>query len=291
MSESNFIGVTNMKFRIFTAIALAGLTLWDVQAKADDQFDMAMEAIVASDGMAYGLTYTDHKPNYSISISPSYGIFYGNFFIENLNYGSGNPIYANLKASVGATPTFGALAVDFNLQRRIKPGDATGAANRWLPYVTGTYTFSDQLSTSLGAGYYSFDDASLTKSFWEIYGAVDLTPVEGLKLHAEASYDPKSDFGNNDYLELVGSAKVTLPSNFELVGKIGYEDYIQGQLPNYTWYEAGINYNFNEHATLGLKAHGNNLSAADCPAQAYTDCSNSIFASLTIRGKVSDLHK
>jgi hypothetical protein len=285
-----------MKFRIFAAIALAGSALWGVQAKADDQFDIAMEAIVASDGMAYGYTYTDHTAAASISITPSYGIFYGNLFLERVNYGPTDPTWGNLKMSVGATPTFGDLSVDFNLQRRIKPGEADGASNRWLPYVTGSYKFSDQLSASLGAGYYAFDDAALVKSYFELFGAIDLTPMDGLKLHAEGSYDPKSNFSDalvdSDYLEFIGSATVTLPANFEIYGKIGYENYINQDLLPYTWYEAGINYNWNDHVTVGLKGHTSSMSNPDCAGgQAYTDCNSAVFASLTLRGKVSDLHK
>jgi hypothetical protein len=285
-------GFNAMKFRFLTAVALTGLAACIGQAKADDQFDLAIEAIVSSDGMDTGLTYTDHKPAVSISITPSYGIFYATLFGERIDYGAGDPRWATVKGSIGATPVFGPLSVDFNLQRRGKLGAIDESATRWLPYVTATYTVNEQLSGSLGAGYYAYDDASLTKSYWELYGAIDATPVDGLKLHAEASYDPKSDLGDNDYLELIGSATITLPKNFEVYGKIGYEDYIQGQLATYTWYEAGINYNVNEHVVLGLKGQANNLAAgADCDGQKWTDCNNAVFATITLNGKASDLHK
>jgi hypothetical protein len=261
------------------------------QAKAEDKFDLAIEAIIASDGMDTGLTYTDHDPNFQITLTPSYGIFYATLFAENVDYGEGVTTDGIVKASIGATPTLGDLSIDFNLQRRVKPGEEDHASNRWLPYVTGTYTFNDKLNASLGVGYYAFDHRDLNKSFWEIYGAVDATPFGGLALHGEASYDPSSDFEHTDYLELIGSATVALPHNFEVVGKIGYEDFLQNQLPNYTWYEAQLNYNFNDHMTFGIKAHSNDLNADDCVLQAYTDCGNSVFASLTLRGKLSDLHK
>ncbi len=92
-----------------------------------------------------------------------------------------------MKGSIGAPPTFGNLTVDFNLQRRIKAGDTLGAASRWVPDVTGTYTFNHHLSASLGAGYYTYDDPSFTQSFWEVYGAVDMTPADSLKFHSEFS--------------------------------------------------------------------------------------------------------
>jgi hypothetical protein len=275
---------------IFVAV-IAGCALLAAQAKADDKFDLAIEAIIASDGMDTGLTYTDHKPNFEISLTPSYGIYYATLFAENVDYGPDNETDGLVKLSAGATPEFGNLAVDFNLQRRWKPGEADHASSRWLPYVTATYTFNDQLNTSYGVGYYAYDRSDLSKSFWELYTAVDATPFEGLTLHAEASYDPNSDFDHTDYLEIIGSATITLPHNFELVGKIGYEDYLQKQLPSYTWAEAQINYNFNDHMTFGVRAHGNSLSSVQCPDQAYTDCDNSVFATLILRGKLSDLSK
>lgn len=280
-----------MSKSIVIATLIAASAALAVPAWADDKFDIAIEAIIASDGMDTGLTYTDHDPNFQLTLKPSYGIFYGTLFAENVDYGPDDSTDGIVKISAGATPEFGNLAVDFNLQRRWKPGEVDHASNRWLPYVTATYTFSDQLSADLGVGYYANDEKQLNKSFWELYYAIDATPVEGLALHAEASYDPNSDFDHTDTLELIGSATVTLPHNFELVGKIGYEDYLQKQLPSYTWYEAQINYNFNDHMTFGVKAHGNDLNSAECPDQAYTDCANSIFATLTLRGKLSDLAK
>ncbi len=90
---------------------------------------------------------------------------------------------------------------------------------------------------------------------------------------------------------MISSATLTLPPNFEVVGKIGYEDYLQNHLPSYTWYETGINYNWGDHIVLGVRGLANNLSAEDCLAQTYTDCANAVFATLTLRGKLSDAHK
>lgn len=264
-------------------------------AHADSEFDIAVQAIIANDAQRFGIPYTDDKINGSISITPTYDIYYGSFILEGVNYGPANPTTAEYRAAIGATPVFGNLAVDFNLQRRARLNAPTDAASRWLPYITGTYTFGDQISTSLGVGYYAYDNSSLAKSFWELYGAVDLKPAEFLKLHGEASYEPQSNYSNvlvdSDYLELVGSATLTLPHGFEVYGKVGYEDYISQTLPSYTWYEAGVNYSLNDHVIVGLKGHANSLSAVDCPTQAFTTCDSSIFATLTLLGKASDLRK
>jgi hypothetical protein len=278
-----------MPSKLFVSLVFASAVIFSGTTNAEDRFDMAIEAVIASDGMDTGVTYTDHKPAYSLSIEPSYGIFYGTLFAERLDYGVDDPTWANVKASIGARPVFGNLEVDFNLQRRFKLGELDGSSNRWLPYVTGTYKFNEEFSAALGTGYYAYDHSEISKSFWEIYGAVDVTPFDDFELHGEFSYNPKSDFEHNDALELIGSATVTLPHNFEVVGTVGYEDIIQNHALNYTWYEAALNYNFNEHATIGLKAHGNNLTAVGCEEQANTDCANSIFATLVLRGKLSDM--
>ena len=76
------------------------------------------------------------------------------------------------------------------------------------------------------------------------------------------------------------------------VGKIGYEGYEdEVSTPSYLWYEARLNYNLNDHVALGVAYHGNDLSSADCPLQAYTDCNESVFATLTLKGNLSDLSK
>ena len=286
--------IMNLKLANLALGASMGLISFVGIAQAEDKFDIAIETALASDGMRYGYTYTNHLPAVSISITPSYGIYYGSLYAERVNYGAADPRWAEVKGAIGMTPVFGPLSIDFNLQRRDKPGSVNGASARWLPYVTATYAFNDNFSTSLGAGYYAYDDASLTKSYWELFAAVDATPVAGLKLHGEASYDPQSNFSavgvNSDYLELIASATVSLPKNFEIYGKIGYENYINQSLLPYTWYEAGINYNLNDHVTIGLKGHANNMDQVTCAGgQAWTDCSNAVFATLTLRGKASDL--
>lgn len=281
-------------FTVVACMATSCLGLLSA-AHAESKLDIAIEAIIANDAQRFGIPLTNDKVNGSIFINPTYDIYYGTFYFEGVDFGPGNPTKAEYKAAIGATPVFGNLAVDFNLQRRGRVDAPTDAASRWLPYVTGTYTFSDQVATSLGVGYYAYDNNALAKSFWEIYGAVDLKPTDFLKLHGEASYEPNSNYSavaiNSDYVELVGSATFALPKGFEVYGKVGYENYINQTLPSYTWYEAGLNYAFNEHVILGLKAHANSLNAVDCPAQAFTTCDSSVFATLTLRGKASDLSK
>ena len=37
--------------------------------------------------------------------------------------------------------------------------------------------------------------------------------------------------------------------------------------------------------------HGNDLSSTDCPLQTSTDCDDSVFATFTLSGNLSDLSK
>ena len=100
----------------------------------------------------------------------------------------------------------------------------------------------------------------------------------------------------NDYYEFVGTVSAPIAEKFEAIGKIGYEGYqdkggLTG-LQSYTWYEARVNYNFNEHLVLGVGYHGSTLSdAAGCGNQAYTDCEGRFFAKLTLKANWSDLFK
>jgi hypothetical protein len=284
---------------IVTAIVVLGaMAVLTTEAAADEAFDIEVQAILASDNMELGLTETDHNPWGQISVSPSYGIFNANVTFENKDFGPDYNVDSQLKASVGITPTFGDLELDFNLQRRIRFDDSS--FDRWLPFVTATYTFSEQLSAELGGGYYAFDDSSV-KDFWELYAAVDVTPNDMLTLHAEMTYDFNANddgTGTNylDYLEVIGSATIQLPKNFSFTGKLGYEDYMSNPtLASYVWYDIGLDYAFNDHVTFGVHYQDNDLDKDDpigpCGNQAFTDCNGRIYAQLTLTGKLSDVKK
>ena len=272
--------------------AVTPLLAADAVAESDAPvFDMGFELSGVSDYMDVGLTSSNHKPSFSLTLTPSYGIFYGEFYIANIDYGTDVPKF-EARWAVGATPEFGKLAVDFNLARRIKDQDPS--ASRWLPYVTGTYTFNDNLSASLGAGYYAYDDPTVA-DFYEIYAASTYTFDTGASITGEVYYEPDSDGFKNAYHEVIGTISVPFAEKFEAIGKVGYEGYQDTTLASYTWYEAGLNYNFNDHLVLGVGYHGSTLSGdpanADCGSQAYTDCEGRFFAKLTLKTNWSDLVK
>jgi hypothetical protein len=291
----------HMKSKIIavsTIVLVAAMPLLATEAQAEDAFDIEVQATLASDNMEFGLTETDHNPWGQISVTPSYGIFYGNVTFENKDFGPDYDVDSQLKAAVGFTPEFGDLSVDFNLQRRIRYDDRS--FDRWLPFVTATYKFSEQFSASLGGGYYAFDDASV-KDFAELYAAIELTPNDMLTLNAEMSYDFNANddgTGENDldYLEVIGSATITLPQNFSFTAKLGWEDYMSNPaLASYVWYDVGIDYKWKDHVTFGVHYQGNDLDKDDpigpCGNQAFTDCNARIYAQLTLTGKLSDLEK
>ncbi len=260
----------------------------DVAASDAAAFDMGVELTLSSDYMDSGLTNSDHDPSAGVTLSPSYGIFYGEIYAANIDYGAVEPKIES-KFAVGATPEFGKLSVDFNLARRIKFDDPS--ADRWLPYVTATYTFNDAINASLGSGYYLYDDAA-TADFWELYGAVTLTHTDsGASLLSEAYWEPDSDGANNAYYGIYGTLTVPFMEKWEAIGKVGFEGYEDVTLASYVWYEARLNFSLNDHIALGVAYHGNDLSTTDCVSQAYTDCGDSVFATLTLKGNLSDLKK
>lgn len=161
-----------MKQLVKTLAAIAGLVAANGSVMAADAsaadapvFDIGVAITGSTDYMDAGVTNSDHKPSGGITISPSYGIFYGSIYAATIDYGSPEPKIEST-FTVGATPVFGDISVDFNLARRIKFDDPS--YDRWLPYLTGTYTFNDNFSASLGVGYYAYDD-SATEDFWELY--------------------------------------------------------------------------------------------------------------------------
>jgi opacity protein-like surface antigen len=286
-----------MKQLVKALTAIAGLAAASGSVMAADApaaeapvFDIGIEITGSTDYMDTGVTNSDHKPSGGITISPSYGIFYGSIYAATIDYG---PDYPEPKIettfTAGATPVFGDISVDFNLARRIKFDDPT--ADRWLPYLTGTYTFNDNFNASVGVGYYAYDDEA-TVDFWELYIGSTLTLDSGAYLTTEFYWEPDSDGANNEYIEPIATLGIPFLEKFEAIGKVGYEYYEDESYASYLWYEARLNYAFNDHIKVGVAYHGNDLgSGADCVTQAYTDCDDSIFATVTLSGNLSDLSK
>jgi hypothetical protein len=286
-----------MKKLIKTLCTIAGLAVAIGPAMAADgpaaetdapAFDVGVEITGSTDYMDSGLTNSDHNPSGSITISPSYGIFYGEIYAANIDYDLPEPKIES-KFAIGATPEFGAFSMDFNLARRIKFDDPY--YDRWLPYVTGTYTFNDNFNASLGGGYYLHDDSSLY-DYWELYAGSTVTLDSGAYFTSEFYWEPDTDGADNAYYAVYGTLGVPFLEKFEAIGKVGYEGYEDSAYASYLWYEARLNYSFNDHVKFGVAYHGNDLSSgADCVTQAWTDCSDSVFATLTLSGNLSDLSK
>jgi hypothetical protein len=286
-----------------TLIVLAALAAAPGAMAAEDapKGDIGITIEAMSDYMDSGYTNSDHNPSVLVSIDPSYGIFYGKVSAQNIDYGTPEPKLVT-KFAVGATPEFGKLSVDFNLERRIKWDDPS--ADRWLPYVTGTYTFSDSFSASLGSGYYAFDQKDQV-DYWELYVAGTYTHSSGASFLGEFYWEPDSDGAGNAYYGVYGTLTVPFKEKFEAIGKIGLERYQdEVNTPTYLWWELGLNYTFNEHIKFGVAYHGNDLSNSivnpndppevqfsKCSLQAYTDCGDAVFAKLTLTGNASDLRK
>jgi hypothetical protein len=274
------LGLATLFFLSGTAALAADLGSSDAPT-----FDIGFEATVVSDFMDTGFTNSDHKPAGYFKITPSYGIFSASASIQTLDHGTPEP-KADAKFAIDVAPEFGNLALDFNLERRVRIDDPTG--NRWLPYATATYTFSDMFNASLGGGYYFNDDAA-TADFGELYAGFTVGKDDGPNLATEFYYEPDSDGAGNSYYEAIATATLPFYEKWEAVGKVGYEGYQdEVSTPSYTWAEARLNYNWNDHITLGAAVHGSSLNTAACALQAYTDCDTAVFASLTVKGNASD---
>ncbi len=294
-------------FALASVLCTSGVRAADVRTpETGDQFDIAIQAVIANDNMSYGVTNTDHGPYGSININPTYGIFYGNLFAERLKYTNSfdaGQIDSQVKFQLGMALSFGPLSLDLNVQRKLKLTSSSRYVT--VPFVTATYAFNEQLSTSLGVGYYFYDQQDAYANTPELYGALDVKPADWLSLHGEATYDfvglynafppvpVPSAVGNTPYLEVVGSVAVSLPKNFTVTAKLGFENFFNNAVwPDYKWYDVGLDYAMNNNVTLGLHYQGNDLStgSVNCSAQSWNlDCDSRIIASLTLRAKASEL--
>ena len=267
---------------VATGVAFAA----DAPAGDAPVFDMGVELSGTTDYMDTGITNSDHNPSGSITLSPSYGIFYGTICAATIDYGASEPKIES-KFAIGAIPVFGNFSVDFNLARRIKFDDPS--VDRWLPYVTGTHTAIDNFNASLGVGYYDFDEAV---DFWEFYAGSTVTMDSCAYFTSEFYWEPDSDGANNAYYEAIGTIGVPFLEIFETIDKVGYEGYENKDYASYLWYEARLDYAFNDHVKVGVAYHGNDLKpGAECDSQKWSDCDDSIFATLTLNGNLSDLSK
>jgi opacity protein-like surface antigen len=268
----------------------------------EDPFDIAVQGSIGTDQFNYGYTLTDHQPHGLISITPSYGILYGNLTFDNQRYTLvSDDVRSQLKLVAGITPSSGDLSFDINVARRwLFDFDPY---NRTVPYITGTYKFSDKLSASLGGGYYFYDRPDVSyQNTWELFGSVDWAPIDLISLHGETAYDDRF-YPNSEkpYWELIGAATLHLPRDVSLTGKVGFEDYFAEQgngefAPSYFWYDVGLDYAFNDHISGGIHYQANDLGSdvspgSDCYFQGYSDCDGRVFATLTFNGKLSDARK
>jgi opacity protein-like surface antigen len=293
-----------MRTLIFVAALAAAPGALAAEDEAKGDIGITIEAM--SDYMDTGYTNSDHNPSVLVSIDPSIGIFYSKLSTRTIDYGVTDPTLPDpkleTKFAIGATPEFDKLSVDFNLEYRIKWDDP--AAERLLPYVTGTYTFNDSFSASLAAGYYEYLQKGEV-DFWELYSTVTYTHPSGASFFGEFTWEPDSDGAGNYYYDLIGTLTVPFHEKFEAYGKLGYEGYEdKASTPPYLWWELGLNYAFNDHIKFGVAYHGNDLSNSivnpndplneqytKCSLQAYTDCADAVFAKLTLSGNLSDLKK
>lgn len=274
----------------FPVAVLAALVAIAGPARAADEandvpaLDITVEARLATDYMDSGLTNSDHHPSAGTTVTVNYGVAYAIFDGATIDYGSRRP-KAETYFTLGATPVFGDLAVDVNLERQVLVDDPS--QDRWKPYVTATWTASEVLSASLGAGYFAYDDPDAA-DYAEFYAAATYTFAAGPSLTGEVYWEPNADGGGNDYYGVYGTLELPVIEALTFTGEVGVEAYEDRATPTYLWWEAALTYRVNDAVGVTVGYQGNDLSGADCPAQAYTDCDGVVFARVSLTTALSD---
>jgi len=216
-----------------------------------DMFDVAFGAAVTSDYVSRGISQTGGDPAIQGYLEADYGIFYLGAWASNVNFGKSD---AEIDLSVGLRPETDNAAFD-------------------LGYVH--YVYANNTSPAYGeffvlAEYYATDALTLGGN---VYFAPDYSQGGASATYAEATAD-YSLFGN------VGAS-----------GGIGYQAFASKLgLPDYTTWNAGLYWSWNDTVTLDFRYTGSDLSKGQCWAlMSRHACGNRFMATLSFDTSASSL--
>jgi uncharacterized protein (TIGR02001 family) len=220
-----------MKKTLLAGALLAGSTAAMAEISAN--------VSLATDYVFRGVSQTDENP-----------AIQGGF-----DWGHGSGLYLGAWAS----------NVQFNENVLVTPEDSVDEASIEIDYYGGfANSFSSGLGYDVGAIYYSYPGASgsLNYDFYEFYGGLDWAINETWSINGKASYSPEffGKTGSAWYFD--GGVDVSLPSDWGLFARAGYQTIKDADPDNYVDWSVGVTKGI-WGVDLGLTAYGTNGNGKD----------------------------
>lgn len=201
----------------------ASLALAGAARAEDEGTEISFNAGVASDYVFRGVSQTDGKAQVFAGADLTSGIFYAGVWTSNVDFGDSTS--AEVDGYVGVTPTLGAVSLDF------------------------------------GALYYGYvnEPSGADYGYWEFKAAASV-PAGPATLGAAVYYTPDYAGGIGDATYYEVNASGAINDHWTVSAALGEQTFDAGG--DYTTWNLGLAYAFNDHVTLDVRYHDNDIDSA-----------------------------
>jgi uncharacterized protein (TIGR02001 family) len=216
-----------------------------------DMFDIAFGAAVTNDYISRGISQTNGDAAIQGYVELDYGKAYVGAWASNVNFGTPD---TEIDASVGFRPETDNAAFD-------------------LGYVQ--YIYASNTSPSYG----------------ELYALAEYYATDSLTLGGNVYFAPDYSQGGASATYVEANVDYTLFGNVGASGGVGYQAFASKLgLPDYTTWNAGVYWSWNDTVTVDLRYTDSNLSKGQCfNLMSRGACGPRFMATLSFDTSVSSL--
>lgn len=227
----------------------------EVAPVAGSSFDIAVGAAVTTDYVSRGITNSDSGPAIQGYIEPSFGIFYGNVWSSNVDYGTG---YSGAEIDVGAgiRPELGPVSFD------------------------------------LGYVHYFYAPEEVSPDYGEFYAKASYDLKDWATLAGAAYFAPDYNQTGFSGTYVEGEVTVPLPHDFSLSGGAGYQFFEDPDAFEQFAWNVGVSYAW-KSLTFDVRYWDTDLPGDECIARSgfSNGCNARIVATLSFDTTWSALKK
>lgn len=190
-----------------------------------DMFDIAFGAAVTNDYVYRGISQTDGNPAIQGYLELDYGMFYAGVWASNVDFYTPD---TEIDTSIGIRPELDNAAFD-------------------LGYVH--YFYAVDTSPDYG----------------EFYALAEYYATDSLTLGGNVYFAPDYSQGDDTATYVEGTIDYALPGNFGISGGVGYQAFgSKLDLPDYTTWNAGAYWSWDDSVTIDLRYTDSDLSKGQC---------------------------